>query len=127
MKLKFIGIIMILEIAMCVFAMSAKASTMDIKKSDVTTEAYMLSININSLGKYLELTQEQKEEVAIIENAFSDAMQEASLTEDKEVRQHMVENAVDINLKNLKVMLDGKQYHKYLKVLNATLNNRGLK
>ena len=118
---------MILEIAMCVFAMSAKASTMDIKKSDVTTEAYVLNININSLGKYLDLTQEQKEEVAIIEKSFSDAMQEASLMEDDNVRQHMMDNAIDLNLKNLKIMLDGKQYHKYLKVLNATLNNRGLK
>lgn len=127
MRLKFIGIVMILEIAMCVFAMSAKASTMDIKKSDVTTEAYVLSININSLGKYLDLTQEQKEEVAIIEKSFSDAMQEASLMEDDNVRQHMMDNAIDLNLKNLKIMLDGKQYHKYLKVLNATLNNRGLK
>ena len=127
MRLKFIGIVMILEIAMCVFAMSAKASTMDIKKSDVTTEAYVLNININSLGKYLDLTQEQKEEVAIIEKSFSDAMQEASLVEDDNVRQHMMDNAIDLNLKNLKIMLDGKQYHKYLKVLNATLNNRGLK
>ena len=127
MRLKFIGIVMILEIAMCVFAMSAKASTMDIKKSDVTTEAYALNININSLGKYLNLTQEQKEEVAIIEKSFSDAMQEASLMEDDNVRQHMMDNAIDLNLKNLKIMLDGKQYHKYLKVLNATLNNRGLK
>lgn len=127
MRLKFIGIVMILEIAMCVFAMSAKASTMDIKKSDVTTEAYALNININSLGKYLDLTQEQKEEVAIIEKSFSDAMQEASLMEDDNVRQHMMDNAIDLNLKNLKIMLDGKQYHKYLKVLNATLNNRGLK
>ena len=127
MRLKFIGIVMILEIAMCVFAMSAKASTMDIKKSDVTTEAYALNININSLGKYLDLTQEQKEEVAIIEKSFSDAMQEASLMEDDNVRQHMMDNAIDLNLKNLKIMLDGKQYHKYLKVLNAPLNNRGLK
>jgi hypothetical protein len=41
-------------------------------------------------------------------------------------RNTVTKNAINKNIKYMSYILNDKQYHKYLLVLNATINNRGL-
>jgi hypothetical protein len=44
----------------------------------------------------------------------------------KESRKTMMMNAISKDLRYMRIVLDSKQYKKYLLLLNFTLNNRGL-
>lgn len=90
-------------------------------------EAYDINININSLARYLELSQDQLSFVSDIQKAFSEGLRCAAVYNNEEARNNMVKNAIDYDLKNLSYVLTEEQYKKYLKVLNATLVNRGIK
>ncbi|MCD8202477.1 MAG: hypothetical protein LUD48_02400, partial [Prevotella sp.] len=89
------------------------------------TNAYNMSVNYTKLADYLELTAEQLEDVKDIHNEFCADMMNAT-EETGESRKFMVKNAVYKDLTYMRYVLDNDQYHKYLKVLNATFNNRGL-
>jgi len=89
-------------------------------------EAYDINININSLARYLELSQDQIDFVGDVQKAFSEGLRCAAVSDSKEARKNMVKNAIDYDLKNLSYALTEEQYKKYLKVLNLTLINRGI-
>ena len=89
-------------------------------------EAYDINVNINSLARYLELSQDQKGIVEDIQIAFSNGMKCAAAMPTDERRKNMIGNAVEYDLQNMKYVLNKEQYRKYLKVLNQTLNNRGI-
>ena len=88
-------------------------------------EAYDINVNINSLVRYLELSKDQVSSVESVQRVFSESLRCAAVMED-ESRNNMVKNAIDYDLRNLKYILDDKQYRKYVRVLNATLLNRGI-
>ena len=81
------------------------------------------TVNVNRLGKYLNLDDKQQEEVANIIEYFNQEMSRA--TNAKKDREQKVRNAVYGNLKLMKKTLDKKQYADYAKVLNVTLRNKG--
>ena len=89
------------------------------------TKAYMMEVNVNKLGQTLNLSRDQ---YGIMEDAMdvfsADLMCIASAEEDS--RQAMMQNALKKNLSATRSILNKTQYHKYLRLLNATLNNRGL-
>jgi hypothetical protein len=88
-------------------------------------ESYDIDININSLVKFLELSVDQVESVKNIQEVFAESLRCAAVMND-ESRKKMVKNAVNYDLCNLKYILTDDQYKKYVRVLNATLANRGI-
>ena len=90
-----------------------------------STEAYVMRVNMNKLGQALNLSRDQYDFVEDAMIAFSaDLMSVASASEDS--RKAMMRNAVNKNLSAARSILNKAQYHKYLMLLNATINNRGL-
>lgn len=88
-------------------------------------EAYDMSVNMRKLSVALGLTTDQMEAVENIHNTFTAEMQMAAVSEESD-RQERVKKAVDRDIKWMRYVLNDKQYRKYLTLLNATLNNRGL-
>ena len=82
------------------------------------------NINVTKLGKYLKLDAVQHEEVANICEYFDEQMSRA--TTSKKNQEKLLRNAVYGNLKLMKKTLSEKQYADYARVLNATLQNRGI-
>ena len=86
---------------------------------------YDMSLNIRKLGEALGLTFDQMETVADIHRTFCGEMMIASQSH-KDDQKGLVEKAVNKDLKHMSYVLTGKQYQKYERLLNATLENRGL-
>lgn len=82
-------------------------------------------INFEKLSNYLQLKASQMNEVASINEFFSEQLAEASRASesryDKKVHQ-----AVFSNLKLMKGTLSEDQYRKYLTLINVTNNNNRL-
>ena len=89
-------------------------------------EAYDMSVNMNKLSEALALTADQIEAVTEIHHTFSAEMMFAAQY-NKEERDARVAEAIDKDVKWMRYVLNEKQIHKYLMLLNTTLNNRGLK
>ncbi len=73
---------------------------------------------VNSLSKYLEISQEQKEQLINIFELTSVKLTQALNKED----EMAAENAVWFNLGNAKLILTDTQYRKYLSTINLTIN-----
>ena len=88
-------------------------------------EAYDMSVNMNKLSEALALTADQIDAVAEIHHTFSAEVLFAAQY-NKEERDARIKEAVDKDVKWMRYVLNEKQMRKYLVLLNATLNNRGL-
>lgn len=89
-----------------------------------TNEKWEGRINVQKLSRYLQLTGNQEEEVANICDFFNEQMKRAnSSTKDQKKLLH---NAIYGNLKLMKKTLNEKQYAEYTKILNVTLQNKGI-
>ncbi len=105
--------------------LSAKAE--DAESNEINrVNAYDINVNINSLARYLELSEDQVESVENVQKIFSEALRCAAVMNTKESRKNMVNNTINFDLKNMKYILTKDQYRKYVRVLNATINNRGI-
>ena len=89
-----------------------------------TTAKWEGNINVSKLSKQLDLDDKQHEEVTNICDYFTQQMNRANAS--KKNKEEMVRNAVYVNLKLMKKTLTPKQYAAYTKVLNATLQNKGI-
>ncbi len=89
-----------------------------------TTAKWDSNINVKGLSRYLNLSSNQVEEVANICEFFTEQMNRAnSAKKNKDVKLH---NAVYGNLKLMKKTLTEEQYSKYIRLINVTLNNKGI-
>ena len=88
-------------------------------------EAYDLNINMNKLSKALNLADDQKEAVADIHHTFASELKFA-VEYGKNDRKAMVDRAIDNDVKWMRYVLNEDQMRTYLRLLNTTLNNRGL-
>ena len=105
--------------------------TMGFAENENTTalkgiEAYDMTVNIRKLAVTLGLTFDQMEAVKDIHHQFSQEMMMAA-TADSDERENMVDQAVKKDVRYMHYVLNDKQYRTYLMLLNATLQNRGLK
>lgn len=91
-----------------------------------SVKAYDINVNINSLARYLDASKDQYELIDSIQNSFSDGLRRAAMMDTDDGRKMMIKNAIEYNTKNMSYILTREQYRKYLKVLNQTVNNRGL-
>ena len=87
---------------------------------------YDMSVNMRKLSVALGLTVDQIEAVETVHNTFNAEMLFAAHYGTKEERDAQVKKAVEKDIKWMNYILTKDQYRKYLVLLNATLNNRGL-
>ena len=87
--------------------------------------AFDMSVNMKKLSESLNLTADQIESVADVHHTFCGEMMGAAQAGDED-RKDLMEKAVKKDLKYMNYILNKEQYRKYLLVLNATFNNRGL-
>ncbi|MBO4596521.1 MAG: hypothetical protein J5676_01390 [Bacteroidaceae bacterium] len=107
----------LMAIAVMGFATASMAA--DNNKSNVT-------VNSARLSAYLELSDAQYETIEAINNDFEASMAEAEKVENNEERANKMRKAVLDNCKKMRENLNDVQYSKYLSVINATINNKGL-
>ena len=88
-------------------------------------EAYNMTINMNKLSLALNLADDQKEVVENIHHTFAAEMNFAAQYGEAD-RAAMVKRAIDNDVKWMRYVLNDDQMRKYLVLLNATINNRGL-
>ena len=88
-------------------------------------EAYELNINMNKLSDVLELADDQKEAVENIHHTFSAELMFAAQY-GKNDRKALVDRAVENDVKWMRYVLNDDQMRTYLRLLNITINNRGL-
>jgi len=119
MKRLFMMTLAMLSMTMT-FAETEKAQTVE------NVEMYDMSVNMRKLSVALNLKADQMEAVESIHNTFNAEMQLAA-TLDESIRKERVRTAIERDIKWMHYVLDQKQYHTYLTLLNATLNNRGFK
>ncbi len=94
-------------------------------ESNNNTDVYTMNTNISSLARYLELSEQQVLDVKDVHTSFCNDLKEAA-TADAEEKDMIVKLALKKYCMYMHIVLDAKQYTKYLRVLNATVNNRGL-
>ncbi len=109
---------MTLVAALCLATMTFAAG------NQPTTEKWEGHINIEKLSRYLKLDGNQTEEVANICEFFNEQMKRANTS--KKNQEQMLRNAIYGNLKLMKKTLNEKQYADYTKILNITLQNKGI-
>jgi Spy/CpxP family protein refolding chaperone len=119
MKRLFLTMVAVLSMTMT-FAENENAASLN------STEAYNMTVNMNKLAKALNLTTDQYESVAEIHKTFSAEMMFAAQSKGEE-RNKMVEKAIKKDLAYMDYVLSKDQYRKYVKLLNVTLLNRGLR
>ena len=81
-----------------------------------SVEAYELNINMNKLFAALDLANDQK---------FASELKFAAQYANND-RKALVARAIDNDVKWMRYVLNDKQFHTYLTLLNTTINNRGL-
>ena len=85
---------------------------------------YDFNINYNKLFKYLKLNERDFKNVKNTHDAFREGMLLASKAQNRVERDSLIKNSIDYEVRNMKMFLSDKQYRKFLRVFNTTLNNR---
>lgn len=93
----------------------------------LTKEAqnYEMNISTTSLARALNLGYDEVDVVNSITDSFASDMKKAGEAQGEE-RNKLFKKALKRNLTYMHSVLSYEQYSKYLKLLNTTLNNRGL-
>ena len=89
-----------------------------------TTAKWEGNINVYKLGQYLQMSDNQHEEVADICKFFDKQMK--IVTNEKNNQPNLIKSAIYSNLKLMKNVLNEEQLIKYANLLNVTLQNKGL-
>lgn len=87
--------------------------------------AYAMNVNYGSLSRALNLSDDQLEAVKDIHSAFNAAMINAA-SADADDAKAIIASALDFDLREMRAVLENDQFRKYITILNATFNNRGL-
>ena len=90
-----------------------------------TTHAHNSNLTTKSQRRPLHLNQAQVDMVEHNNNTFAVEMMNASVADGSE-RDVKVKAAVKKDLSYMRYVLTDRQYREYVKLLNVTLNNRGL-
>ena len=118
MKRLFLTVVAVLSMTMT-FAENEKLNSVE------NANACNMAVNYDRLADCLGLSMDQAEAVQDIHSSFcADMMNAAGANADE--RESMVKKAVEKDLKYMRYVLTQDQYRKYLMLLNATFNNRGL-
>lgn len=86
---------------------------------------YSININVKSLSRALYLDDDQAIDMGIVSKRFSRSIKKAEKY-DGSKQSEKVAKAVNSNLCSAHRILDARQYHDYVKLMNLTLINTGL-
>lgn len=117
---KFI-LILVMMLSMSVYSFADDSNTTKVDN----IEKYEFKINHRRLACVLDMSSDQMEITEDIMREFERDMFFASSMETEESRNKVVSSTVQKNIKFMGYVLNKKQYHKYLILLNLTLQNRG--
>lgn len=112
---------MIAMLCMTMTAFAGEEKAMEVSNM----EAYKMDVNMNKLSVALNLADDQKDAVADIHQTFGSELMFAAQYDDAQ-RLALVKRAIDNDVKWMRYVLNDKQMRTYLRLLNITLNNRGL-
>ena len=109
------------------FTMSVYSFAEDNNATEIERiERYDVKVNTKKLANYLQLTSDQYDAVETVTNEFSNDLMFAAVQDGEVARNAVTKNLIDKNIKHMSYILNKDQYHRYLTVLNATINNRGI-
>ncbi len=86
---------------------------------------YEMNINVSALARTLRLDADAIDAVSYISGDLKKDMKKAGAAEGED-RDKLYKKAIRHNLSYMHAVLDEDQYRTYVKLLNATLTNRGL-
>lgn len=120
MKKYFVMLVML-------FTMSVYSYAEDTNTNEVNNvEKYDINVDIKKLGSFLQLTSDQEDGMKTVEVELHNDLLVASVETNDESRAKITKNAIEKHIKHAHYVLNDEQYHKYLRVLNVTLVNRGI-
>jgi hypothetical protein len=120
MKKVFLMLVMLFTINVAMFAEDNNATEIE------RIEKYDIKVNNRKLANYLELNEDQMDAVEAVTTEFTNDLKFAAFECSDTNRKAVTKNLIDKNVKHMSYILNKEQYHKYLIVLNATLNNKRL-
>ena len=117
---------LMLCISTATFAGEGNIITSEIDKSSHNVEInYDFNVNYNKLSEYLKLNDRNFQKVKNAHDSFCEEMFIASRTNNLAERDSIIQNSIENEVRNMKNVLSNKQYKKFIKIFNATLNNQG--
>ena len=119
MKRLFLTVAVMLSMSVATFAEGENMNEAN------NVSAYSMTTSYESLARALNLTETQAADVADIHEAFCSDLASIAYA-NEEARKAMLNNAVVKELREMRHVLDTKQYRTYVMLLNTTINNRGL-
>lgn len=87
---------------------------------------YNINFNIEKLAKTLQMTDEQKNRFDYLYEYFENKNEKDNLEKDENIRKTKFKRLIDSCVKSSKYILTDEQWHKYVMLLNLTLNNRNI-
>ena len=111
--------------AVAVMSMTMAFAAGENDNNTATTNAYKFNLSTYALSRALNLNQDQIDVVEDINRTFSAEMMNAAVSDSSE-REAKVNAAIKKDLSYMHYVLNNSQYREYVKLLNVTLNNRGL-
>jgi hypothetical protein len=120
MKKYFIMLVMLFTMSVYSFAEDNNATEIE------RIERYNVKVNTKKLADYLQLSSDQMDSVETITDEFSNDLMFAAVQNGEATRKAITKNLLDKNIKYMSYILNKEQMHKYLAVLNVTMNNRGI-
>ena len=120
MKKYFLMLVMLFTMSVYSFAEDNNATEIE------RIERYNVKVNTKKLADYLQLSSDQFEAVESVTDEFSNDLMFAAIQDGDATRNAVTKNLIDKNVKYMSYILNKNQMHKYLLVLNATINNRNI-
>lgn len=117
---------LMLGISTATFAGEGNIIASKIDKSSHNVEInYDFNVNYNKLSEYLKLNDRNFQKVKNVHDSFCEEMLTASRTNNLAERDSIIKSSIENEVRNMKNVLSNKQYKKFIKIFNATLNNQG--
>ena len=120
--MKKVFLMLVMLFTMSVYSFAEDNSATEIER----IERYDLKVNTRRLADYLQLSSDQYDAVESVADELSKDLKFAAVECNKQNRSAVTKNALVKNVKHMSYILNDDQMHKYLVVLNATVNNRGI-
>lgn len=117
---------LMLGISTATFAGEGNVTVSEIDKSIHNVEMnYDFNVNYNKLSEYLKLNDRNFQKVKNAHDSFCEEMLIASRTNNLVERDSIIKSSIENEVCRMKEILSNKQYKKFIKIFNATLNNQG--
>jgi hypothetical protein len=120
MKKVFLMLVMLFTMSVYSFAEDNNATEIE------RMEQYDIKVNNRRLANYLQLSEDQMESVEVVTKELTNDLKFAALECDESNRRKVTKNLIEKNIKHMSYILNKEQYHRYLVIFNATINNMKL-